>query len=341
MTAATFEAYAPAAEETIPRDRWGRPLIIVPDADKPVPYTRASTLGKVLEEQSQLAKWLQRMTLIGATLKPELVMAAAAARDDRNKMNDLCEQAAEAAGSTARRELGTALHAVTQAVDEGRDPGPFPAQYHGDVTAYRMATGDWVYPRGGIERFVVCDQLKAAGTFDRLRVVPPKGRSRAKPKLRVVDLKTGSSVAYAWLSIAVQLAIYANGEGYDPATGARTPLGLDPATGEVLEVDTKVAEVVWLPAGEGRCEVYEVDISAGWSAAQIAVSVKALRSAAKKWATPAGKGEPTLADLVTGAPSVEALGQLWETRHAEFTPEVGELATARYNALVGGLVAAS
>ena len=332
--------FAPPTVE-IPRDRWGRPLVKQPGGGQ-VAYTRASTLGKALEEQSALAAWKQRMTLIGVTLAPHLAMSAAAHREDASaagkaKLNDLCEQAMQAAQAGARAEIGTALHKLLETVDAGRDPGPFPAEYHADVEAYRIATAGFRWL--GAEQFVVCDQLQAAGTFDRTRIVPPKPRSRAKPTVRVVDIKTGASVDYAWLSIAVQLAVYAHGERYDAGTGERTPLGLDPATGEVYDVDLRVAEVVWLPAGEGRAQVIEVDIASGWTAAGLATGVRKLRKEAKSWASAAAPAEPTLEQLVESAPSVEALTALWQSHGAGFTDELTQLATARYALLAQGAVA--
>ena len=41
----------------IPRDRWDRPLIIPPNGEQPVAYTRVSTLAKALDDLSQLMAW--------------------------------------------------------------------------------------------------------------------------------------------------------------------------------------------------------------------------------------------------------------------------------------------
>ena len=46
------------------------------------------------------------------------------------------QQALDAAQAHGRAEIGTALHRLTQTLDEGRDPGPYPAQFVGDVGAY-------------------------------------------------------------------------------------------------------------------------------------------------------------------------------------------------------------
>lgn len=330
----------------IPRDRYGRPLILPDPAlvepgvepGKPVAYTRASTLGKVLEEQSALTAWKQRMTLLGVVQAPHLAMAASQARDDRSALNKICEEALVAAQAGAKAAVGTALHRIWEQLDRGEDPGPYPAEYRADVEARRRATEGWEW--AGIEVFVVCDDLLAAGSADRFRIVRPKGRGKAaQPFVRCVDDKTGSDISYAMLSIGVQLAVYAHGKRYDPATGARLPVYVDPASGDELPVDLKVAEVLHTPSGSGRTTVHEVDIAAGWTAAQLAKSVKGIRTDARHWSRPAGTAEASLADLVSSAPTLEALFALWETRGAEFDGEVGPLASARYALLSAGVVA--
>jgi hypothetical protein len=299
----------PAA--TINRDRWGRPLIIPPGGGKPIAYTRASTLGKVLEEQSALTAWKQRMTLIGASLQPHLMLAVSAARDDKTKMNDLAEQAMAAAQAGARAEVGTAIHKLTEIIDAGRDPGPYPADYKPDIDAYLAATAGWTYQ--AMETFVVCDELQTAGTFDRLTD-------------RIVDLKTGRTVEYSGLSFAVQLAVYSHGSLYDPATGQRTP----------LEVDQQVGTVVHLPAGEGRCEVYDVDLHEGWLAACLAFDVRETRGKARRFLTPAKPAGPPpvtaeqLAVWIPQAPTVAALTDLWSQHSGMFTPELETAAAARF-----------
>jgi hypothetical protein len=322
LTGNTFAA----PDTLISRDRWGRPLIIPPGGGKPVAYTRASTLGKVLEEQSALTAWKQRMTLVGATLAPHIMVSVAAHRDDKAKLNELAEQAMAAAQAGSRAEIGTALHKLTETIDSGGDPGPYPAEFHADIEAYRRATAGWRYL--AMETFVVCDELQVAGTFDRLRHFTVSDQPR-----QIVDLKTGSSVEYSGLSFAVQLAVYAHGSLYNPRTGERTPLGANQRTGLIVH----------LPAGEGRCDIYEVDIWEGWQAATTACEVRDMRKNARKWLrpatptpteAPAAEPEaPTPADLaswIPQAPTVEALTALWGQHSHLFDQALTDLATARH-----------
>ena len=300
----------------IPRDRWSRPLIKQPDG-KDLAYARASSLGKALEDQTALTNWKMRTTLVGASMAPDIVLSAAAHREDKRKLDALVQDCLNVARSHARAEVGTALHKILETIDRGGDPGPYPQAFAADVQAYRRATRGWRY--AGLEQFVVCDELAAAGSFDRLRVMPGGRR-------RIVDLKTGASLDYAALSIAVQLAVYANGETYDPADGARTSLG---------DVDRQWATVVHLPAGEGRCQVYDVDIAAGLEAAREALRVKELRQAARKWLAPTAVQR--LEDAIAEAESPDHLADLWSTRAPEFTQELRDLAAARHALLAAGL----
>ena len=52
------------------RDRWGRYLVLPPGAAKPVGYTRATTVAKTLDEQSNLVAWKARMVALGLGRSP-------------------------------------------------------------------------------------------------------------------------------------------------------------------------------------------------------------------------------------------------------------------------------
>lgn len=333
----------------IKRDRWGRPLIVPPGGGKPVGYTRVTTLAKTLEEQSALAAWKQRMTLVGVTLQPHIALAAAAARDDKTKLNELAEQALAAAQAGAKAEIGTALHKLTEKLDKGEDIGPIPDAYQADLDAYRAATEGirWT----AIEQFLVVDELQVAGTADGIGVLPD-GRTV------IADKKTGS-IEYAGLSIAAQLACYAHGQAYDVATGARTP----------IDVDQSVGVVIHMPAGGGTCRLYDVNLLSGWKVAQLSAQVRKFRTVSKTWIgehrstdcercnydthTCPGCGDnlrhgvevcvdcetDQIAERISQAATTGALTALWREHSSRFTPALEELAAARHALLTTGLVA--
>jgi hypothetical protein len=248
----------------IPRDQWGRPLIIPEGGGTPVGYTRASTLAKALDDLNNLMMWKQRKTAQGLLVRPDLLTRLAGVLANGNPdedwptkraLNDICDEATEAAGASSGASAGTGFHALTEALDRGLEIPYVPEADKPRLTAYAEAHDGYVAL--DIETFVVNDALRTAGTFDRLWLCPD-GR------VRVGDLKTGKSEADYPLATAMQLAIYAGGMRYDPETGERTPLhdDLDPSTGLLTH----------LPA-TGGCTIYPLDLERGRRAAELACEI--------------------------------------------------------------------
>jgi hypothetical protein len=65
MTATTSIPLAalPAPIDPTRRDQWGRYLVLPPDGDKPVGYTRATTVAGALDDGYGLQKWLATMSI--------------------------------------------------------------------------------------------------------------------------------------------------------------------------------------------------------------------------------------------------------------------------------------
>lgn len=250
--------------DEIQRDRWGRPLIEPPDGGKPVAYTRVSTLAKSLDKQEALTKWKQRMTAVGMSQRPDLLALVQATRDDdRKTLDDACEQALAAARSQAAANTGTALHAFCERIDEGVPVDEIVASdvIKADLVAYQKTMA--ALKVLAAELFIVQDEIKCAGTFDRL--VQHDGR------VYVADIKTGQHEPNYPHGVAVQTAIYARGTGYHP-TKKRTARLAD------IGVDLDRAILIHLPAGKATCELYWLDIAAGWEMAQTATRVRAWHS---------------------------------------------------------------
>ena len=117
-----------------------------------------------------------------------------------------------------------------------------------------------------IEQFCVLDKYKIAGTPD--RIVEYKGERF------IADIKTGRIDHPN--NIAIQLAIYANGNPYDIATGRRGTWG---------DVNKDKAIIIHLPAGTGLCKLVWIDIAEGWKGVQFAMKVRQWRDK-KGLATP-------------------------------------------------------
>jgi hypothetical protein len=248
-----------------PRDRYGRYLIASPDGtDKKLSYTRATTVAETIDSRYNLEQWAVRTTAQGIIARPDIYAAMAAAHpDDRKRWKELCEQAKEAAKGSQGATLGSALHSFTEQVDRGY-AATIPAPWDADVGAYKEALGRAGVQilRDHIENVIVLDDWQIAGMFDRL--------VRVDGELVVADLKTGRDLTWSWGAIAVQLGIYAHADHlYDPTTATRTPF---PA------VNQERALVMHLPVGQARCDLYWVDIAAGWEAAQHCRWVRAWRN---------------------------------------------------------------
>lgn len=306
----------PTEWDKIERDRYDRPLIRQ-ESGKAKSYRRTTTFVGCLEDTFKLSEWSQRHVAYGLARRPDLLMAVQShipgedgeTSDGKKEVNDLIKAAKEAAGTSTKATIGTALHKMTDRLDRGED-FPIPDLVRDDLDAYRRATAglEWNH----IERMTVHDGMAVAGTPD--RVFTYQG------KRYIGDLKTGS-LDFGLTKIEMQLAVYAHSALYDIPTGNRSDLG--------VELDR--AAVFHLPAGSGECRLLWVDIAAGWADVQIALEVWKQRS---RKANPVPfTVEDALTTLVLAAASPDDLGELWRTHKADWTPAHSELARQRKAAL--------
>jgi hypothetical protein len=281
-TSIPLDALPPPADPTR-RDRYGRYLILPPGGDKPVGYTRATTAAGWLDDGWGIPPWMATMAITGTLLRPGLYAQweALLARHDgspwyggdeaKAECKRLVAEAAAVGGANDRAEQGTALHELTAMVDEGRTLNYISAATEADLRAYTdtlTAAGVTFLP-GMIERTVVLDDKRIAGTFDRIARVP------GFDKPLIADLKTGADLAYSWHAIAVQLSEYAHGDAlYRQGPAAN---GTEDVREPMPDVDLDNGLIIWLPAGSGTCELFLVDIAAGWDALEHAIWVNGWR----------------------------------------------------------------
>jgi hypothetical protein len=207
------------------------------------------------------------MVTVGLARTPSLVARAATLPGDpkawtkahKADLNAIADEALIAAKANQAADIGTSLHRMTELADLGDDVSHLPEPFAADVAAYRagMAAHGFTIDPAHVECRMVCDELRLAGTTDRIPFVPSIGRHR------ILDLKTGESIELAALGYAVQLAVYAHSVLYDVATGQRTPIDLDMTT----------ALIVHLPAGQASFTLYDVDVAAGWQAALVCAEI--------------------------------------------------------------------
>jgi hypothetical protein len=218
-----------------------------------------------LEDRKFLELHLQRNAVHGLTLRDDLyALAQATPLTDKQTLNRICKDAIEAAAAGARANIGSAVHAFTEQVDRGEMPR-IPMKWLPDVQAYvdcRESYGIEVDP-DLIEVIAVCEKLDepVAGTIDRI--------VRWQGGWAIADLKTGRSMDFGRGKIAQQLAIYSRADSlYDPESDSHLLMP---------DVDQDRGIVFHLPAGEGTCTPYLVDLNAGWEAAQHSVWTRAWR----------------------------------------------------------------
>lgn len=316
------------------RDFWKRPIYPVPGepsattkckaCDGPVPgrpFTRMTRFIDVLDDKFALERWFQRQVLKGVVLKDHLVLKASNVLNpndpqaEKNALDDVCKEAAEAAGTGDAADKGTELHRLIERIARG-EKAPIPTAFRPDVEALTTVLSDHKLTASpdDMEINVVLDGVRVqptawgiGGRFDVLFTMPAPcptcGRLR-----RVGDYKTGQvwyhgctkkqpcgqepaecprRKMYGADEFRMQLAGYASARRVDPATGERTDLNVCQCWGLVVH----------LPAGEGACELLLADLERGRAG---------LRQAYQVWLWRAGNSSLDMAlppDIATSTPS--------------------------------------
>ncbi|MEU5902146.1 hypothetical protein [Streptomyces venezuelae] len=286
----------PAPAPSVPRDGWGRPLVVPKEGGKPRGLTRTTTFIDAIEDKSGLMSWKQRMTLVGAAREGSLLREVAnlnpETREGKARLDALAERAVTVAGANAKRERGTHLHTLSEFVDRGEHlPAGVATSDVADMAAYKMSTAP--FDVVAVETFVVVPELGVGGTFDRMVSYSGPGPDGEHVEgLFIADLKTGS-IEYSRLKMASQLAVYSRGELYDhtlfpvndrdkkalaawkrrevPADLARAAYAPIPAVSQDWGI------ILHLPAGSGECTPYWADLRLGWEAAKAAQNTRSLR----------------------------------------------------------------
>jgi hypothetical protein len=267
------------------RDRYNRPLIVPAAGGKPKPYTRASGAAKPIEDRYNLELWGNRNIAFGLSTDASLVARVLAIggtphawdQETKKAVNAICEDASKVALSHKAADIGTALHRMVERINLGEqvDGG----MYQPDLDAYRQAVveADWFINPELVECRLVCDELEMAGTCDLII------RPRHDDQWYIADLKTGTSIDFGGLGYSAQLAAYAHSDLYDVTNDTRP---------QTPPVSREVGYIIYLPAGQGVCTIHQVDLVAGYKAAQIANQVRRIRTASKRWITPIAAAQP-------------------------------------------------
>lgn len=273
-----FARPAVAPGRSVGRDQYGRPLIVPPGEETPVPYTRASSEAGYLTDGNALRVWQTRRLAVALSRFPDLLMRVAVlqpdpdkqvlefgdakaelarAKADRADLDDLITRALDRDGTLGKADWGTAMHKLSEPTTP-RDN--VPEALVPDLKAYDQALADRGIVRVESEVFCVNDRFRIAGTTDGVFDVPGWGRV-------VGDLKTGQLHP---VQHAVQLAAYAGADRFNPDAPEgqqRTP----------LDVRQDVGLLIHALKGTGTCELFLIDLKHGRRAIGLAEQVRDAR----------------------------------------------------------------
>lgn len=267
------------------------------DPNTDTSYQRVSNLLKFIDgDRYNLERWFERMVALGLSVRPDLLLGVAALGPDgdKGKLNELCQQAKDAAGGRSGANKGTALHAATERLDRGEHieniilPPPFDV----DLRAYRdlVHSAGFVKHPDMIERSVGRPADNYMGTTDRAAYYRD-----AQGVLSIVDVKTERDPTYNWVHIAAQLAAYAN------ATHIWDDGKLVPLSGLGLRFNTDVGWIVHVR--DGAAILHAIDLRAGWRLVQAAMYLRATFGASGELAreVPVAIEPPPTAGIVAAA----------------------------------------
>ena len=200
-----------------------------------VTYSRPSSIGKLISDTTNLERRSERGIVLG--LMEDADLRARLEHAHAGDVDGIAAQAKEAAGLNLAADRGTHVHYLTEAADKGQSwrhldddglaLGITPEMADAIVGAWRTFLSTHGLTVLVVEATVVNDDVRAAGTLDRL-VRPWRpltfGVATVPPGPDVVlDIKTGRwgvDEGY-WQTYPAQLAAYAGSVPYDCTTDTR------------------------------------------------------------------------------------------------------------------------
>lgn len=265
-------------------------------------YGRPSSFGKDIENSFGLQRWRERKIVHGiasamvSDSAPDLVdvlidLGKLEFNEAKDALDGLIVEAKRWAKASIAADQGTHVHELTEDIDvEERDPiariergeehDLSPEVQHALLEAWRLGCEQYGLVMLEVERKVVHDEWRQAGTLDRLVMLSQditfaNGVTLPAGTVLLLDIKTGkitlaanSTVEY-WHSYAVQCAVYAASVPYNVEDDTR---------GEwAHEIDQRWAIIAHLPvkealAGKATLRLVLCDIAAGREAIETIVT---------------------------------------------------------------------
>lgn len=273
----------PFGKPWVTRD--GKPLKFVDGSDKPVNaelYSRPSTIAGNLDTKENLKAYQQARAVCGVVKDKSLAWQFRALVSEyhdpwdaaKDEVKSLLRLAEQIGGDQHKAGIGTAIHRLCHLRDIGADIEYPVAQLEPWLDAYANAVHSR-YEVLGDEFFVVCDDIKnagsendlrCAGNFDRLL------RDKQTGEVVIGDIKSGASDPSFAMKPTIQVAIYARSVCYDQQTGKRSPIH--------NELNVSKGVMIHLPfngSGSPECTVYPLDLDEGWRLAKLSNAVTEAR----------------------------------------------------------------
>jgi hypothetical protein len=314
-----------------PEAKRGRYTLPNPESGKSKSWQRVTNFVKLTDDTYHLELWKQRNVAKGIALLAEagrVDISDLATRDvkqDRDRLNKMCESAQDVAEAYKMADEGTALHTSTELADyAGGDLNRVPVAHRKKVRMYldALAANGLTVVSGMIERVTASARYECAGKFDRIY--------RLASGINVIgDLKTGDSLDLSFPSIAAQLECYEDGvNNHGVFDGQRYD--------DSVKVSHDFGVVVHLPSTRDEVAVYWVDLAQGRIINAANLTVRAARKIKMKHVAEVFDADRygvtqdgadahwleqlnaafTMADLVDVADRARAFGQ-WNERLAD------------------------
>jgi hypothetical protein len=293
--------------------RRGRYMLPRLDGTKqPRGWMRVSNLVSAYSDQYALRVW-EHLEVLKAVVKDSTLLdafttagLAALAEEDFGQRKEFVEawleRAKAVSGGDEGSNFGTRRHREVEELHAG-----LPLAHHDAGARRHLALYASALQRHGLtalpdmqERIVLVPVLEVCGRIDNVLQYADGG-------LTIADLKTQRKF-HSWLEIGAQFACYANAEAMWDAPSGRWV--------DMPHVSKDTALALWMPRGELKVDVWEVDIRAGWRTAQRAFEVVQDRAEAKSvngnraWLRPA----PPVTEVEQYAARYAAVDSLREGR---------------------------
>ena len=309
----------------------GEPLIRQADGSR-LTYTRASSLGDYICEQTHLHRW--EMRYLARQLGKNEDLAALAGLESYStgfdedavtksasgkRLDDIIKRALDRGRIHERADYGTVIHARTEPGNEGYTP----LRAIIDVQSFWDTVAANDIEILGTEIFTVNDELRAAGTFDHLVRTKQHG-------VTIADKKNGRNIN--GLGFSVQFVTYADGVIYNPRTEERSSL-TTLSGGEAINPDVALLFEV----KDGKTKVRKVDIARGREAAHLAAKVRDARrwnalaniDTSFKQPKQAEVRQRAILTAIQAAGYPEVLRALWRMYTDDWNDELTEAALAK------------